>query len=299
VPVADLVIPQRLAETSVTWEGERARDWLAELPRLVAEVGERWDLDVGPPYLPGGAVSWVAPCRRRSDPARLVLKLAMPHPESAAEAAALAAWDGRGAVRLEAHDLERWALLLERCDPGTPIDDDAAGPAVGARLHEAQAPDGIPSLVDVMGRWADEVTARLDRAPALDPGVVALAIETMRTGGGTDDRVLLHGDLNPTNVLRSDRGWLAIDPKPMAGDPAYDGARLILQLAPEVGRDPVAVFGERLRAMAAALGVEPGRVGRWCVADVVVQCTFAAVTGNPDEAVRLGALLPLVVPHAG
>jgi streptomycin 6-kinase len=297
--VGELLIPRRLAETSVAWEGERARGWLRELPGLVGELVEAWDLEVDDPYEPGGAVSWVAPCRRRSDPAPLVLKVQMPHPESEPEARALAAWDGRGAVRLEAHDAGRSGLLLERCDPGTPIDDVAAGPPLAVLLHRAPVPDGVPPLAAVLSGWAEHVEARLDRAPALDRGLVGLALEMMRTGGGTAERVLLHGDLNPTNVLRSARGWLAIDPKPMAGDPAYDGARLVLQLDPEPGRDPVDVFGERIRAMAGGLGVEPERVGRWCVADVVEHCTFAAAGGDWPSAAHHARVLPLVAPHAG
>jgi streptomycin 6-kinase len=297
--VGDLAIPRRLAETSVAWEGERARAWLAELPRLVGELAEVWDLELGAPFEPGGNISWVAPARRRTDGAELVLKVQLPHPESAPEAIALAAWDGRGAVRLEAHDPERCGLLLERCEPGTQIDEVDAGIEVGVRLHEVAVPDGIPALATVMGRWADEVEANVGRVDALDVGVVALALEVLRTGGGTDRCVLLHGDLNPTNVLRSGRGWLAIDPKPMAGDPAFDGARLVLQLDPGPGSDPVAVFGARIRATAARLGVEAAQVGRWCVTDLVELAAFSAAAGDTGRSDELVALVSVVLPHAG
>jgi streptomycin 6-kinase len=37
------------------------------------------------------------------------------------------------------------------------------------------------------------------------------------------DRALIHTDLHYANVLASDREpWLVIDPKPLAGDPAYE-----------------------------------------------------------------------------
>ena len=39
-------------------------------------------------------------------------------------------------------------------------------------------------------------------------------------------RVLLHGDFHPGNVLAAAREpWLAIDCKPLVGDPAYDLAQ--------------------------------------------------------------------------
>jgi streptomycin 6-kinase len=39
--------------------------------------------------------------------------------------------------------------------------------------------------------------------------------------------VVLHGDLHPGNVLRSQRGWLSIDCKPLVGEPAFDIATLL------------------------------------------------------------------------
>ena len=144
---AELVIPPRLAETVVLWEGDAGRVWLDDLPRRVAEVVEAWDLDVGAPFVPGGNISWVAPVRRRADDLDAVLKLQLPHPESDPEAVGLRAWDGDGAVRLYDHDPERCALLIERCTPGAGLREQggtdvavAAGAEIGARLHAAADP---------------------------------------------------------------------------------------------------------------------------------------------------------------
>src|SRR5690606_4449317 len=38
----------------------------------------------------------------------------------------------------------------------------------------------------------------------------------------------LHGDLHHENILLGDRGWLAIDPKGLVGDPVFDVANLFL-----------------------------------------------------------------------
>ena len=110
--------------------------------------------------------------------------------------------------------------------------------------------------------------------------------------------MLLHGDLNPTNVLRSDRGWLAIDPKPMVGDPAFDAARLVLQLAPEEGPDPVTALGARCQRAGAALGVTSSAVARWCVADLVGLATWHIAIGRADEGRRRLDVLSWVLPHA-
>jgi len=36
-------------------------EWLAALPDRVEELTERWGLDLGEPFEPGGNCSWVAP----------------------------------------------------------------------------------------------------------------------------------------------------------------------------------------------------------------------------------------------
>src|SRR5262249_20926873 len=76
-----------------------------------------WQLRLGEAYEPGAAGDAVRATRPDGTP--VVLKLIYPHRESEHEAEALRAWDGDGAVRLLHHDEARWAMLLERCEPGT------------------------------------------------------------------------------------------------------------------------------------------------------------------------------------
>ena len=292
-----LLIPAKLAATVVAWEGEPGRLWLEQLPRLVAEVAAAWELAVGSPFEPGGNISWVAPARRRSDGSAVVLKVQHPHPESEPEADALRAWAGAGAVRLLDRDPDRRALLLERCRPGTSLWDEGgtldaarAGAALGARLHAALPPHGVPSLASVLGRWADEVEHRSARqGPWIDPALVSMGVAVMRSS--SPRHVLLHGDLNPTNVLSAEREpWLAIDPKPMVGDPARDGARLVLQPGP---RGP-AELRDRLGVVAEALHVDTGRLAEWCVADAVEMAISGQATGDPERAARCAAQAAMV-----
>jgi streptomycin 6-kinase len=113
------VIPADLARAA-TKEGRD--DWLAGLPALVARIAADWRIEVGTPFLPGGATAWVAPAR--DDAGKdFVLKVGWPHPEAAHEADGLRTWDGAGAIRLcRVSELaEAMVLLLERCRPGTQL----------------------------------------------------------------------------------------------------------------------------------------------------------------------------------
>lgn len=59
--------------------------------------------------------------------------------------------------------------------------------------------------------------------------------------------IALHGDLHHENIIRSPRGWLAIDPHGLCGDPAFDCANLFYNPR---DRDDLCLDMQRARHMA-------------------------------------------------
>ena len=239
--VGRLVLPGNLVAAA---EAEGRRDWLATaLPAALGQAVQMWSLTVGEPFRPGGQTAWVAPARdalARGAPARdgsggrLVLKIGWPHADAAREADGLRAWAGNGAVRLRAaHDFgDATALLIERCLPGTPLsgrpgpEQDTVVAALLRRLWiEPGAEHPFPSLELMCRRWGEESERRSGSGPVcLDPGLARAGITLFRELAATaTSQVLLCTDLHAGNVLAATREpWLAIDPKPHVGDPAYD-----------------------------------------------------------------------------
>ena len=84
--------------------GDEAREWLAGLPALEAEVAARWDLELGD-ELPGGLLASVRAVRR-ADGTDAVLKLAGPWDRTADEIACLRLWRGGPAPTLLEADEE-------------------------------------------------------------------------------------------------------------------------------------------------------------------------------------------------
>ncbi|GAA2486546.1 aminoglycoside phosphotransferase family protein [Winogradskya humida] len=269
-------------ELSRTRDGRR---WLAALPQLIDEVSDAFGLVLGPP-LRGGSCSWVAPATL-ADGTAVILKIGWPHREMYAEPAALRLWDGHGAVRLFRHDPARHALVLEQCLPGeqlgarimAPADALRIGAGVLRKLWSAGVPENraalpadpatIESLVDVAGDWGDLVTERMTRLrPAYDPGLVAEGARLLHDLPASAPReVVLHGDFNPGNILSSGDGWVAIDPKPLIGDPAYDVAPLLNQIAdPYATADPAGTLRDRIALLAAELDLDRSRIAAWAVA---------------------------------
>lgn len=267
--------------------------WLAGLPRTVAGLAGRWSLRLGEPFLPGGTCAWVAPARTAAG-TQAVLKVGWVHDEAEHEADGLRAWDGRGTVRLlRAHrDGQTQAMLLEPCRPGVPLSRVLPGPEQDAvlagllrRLWIAPPPGGpFRPLGEMCAGWArgflrDYGRARAQGRDQVDPGVaragMALFAELPATAPVT---VLLATDLHHHNVLASEREpWLAIDPKPYTGDPAYDVLQHMLNFPGRLAADPGG-FAARMA------GLDAGRVRLWlfarCVQESVADPDLQAVAAR-------------------
>lgn len=246
-------------------------DWLRRLPRLVAECADSWSLRVGEPFA-GSHVSWVAPAER-PDGAPAVLKLNFPEEESEHEAAALAHWDGLGAVRLLAADEGRRALLVERCEPGTQLwaepDEEKAMRAAAGVLQRlwrpAPARRRFRLLADGASAWARELAEAPYERALVDEAVAFL----LGPGQDQGEPVVLHQDFHGGNVLRAAREpWLAIDPKPLVGEREFDTASLLRDRRWELRADPhpEARIRRRLDLLAAELGLDRERMRGWGIA---------------------------------
>ena len=89
--------------------------WIAELPRVIEDLQQRWSITLGRP-LPGGSSSYVVRVRR-ADGSPAVLKISLLTVQIDREVAVLRRADGRGYARLLDHDLSSGALLLESLGP--------------------------------------------------------------------------------------------------------------------------------------------------------------------------------------
>jgi streptomycin 6-kinase len=256
--------------------GEEGEAWLATVPGTVRVLTDRWSLEVGEPYEPGGQMSWVAPARGQAGE-ELVLKVAWAHPEADHEADGLREWDGDGAARLfaSAEFETTTALLLERCVPGTPLESEPAGEQdvviarLLRRLWREPSPDRtFRPLQEMCDAWADEFEQKaLIAGGDLDPGLARAGIGLFRSLPATAERqVLLCTDLHAGNVLAAQREpWLMVDPKPYVGDPAYDLLQHLLNHDERLLTEPT----DFPRRMADLAGVDPERLLLWLFARCV------------------------------
>jgi streptomycin 6-kinase len=206
-------VPEPFVREISEREDEPGRAWLDALPGLVDHSLGKWALTPSGPVM-HGAVGVVVPVRR-TDETAAVLKISFPHPGNIAEPKALAAWAGRGAVRLLEHDAQAFAMVLEMAGEESLHDlpDAVDRVVVAGRLNcrlAVPAPEGVPSLKGVADGWATEIESRHRRlrSPLADR-LVGRSVETCRELAADQPNLLVHGDMNSAMSSRAvaSLGW--------------------------------------------------------------------------------------------
>ncbi|MFI2379436.1 aminoglycoside phosphotransferase family protein [Streptomyces sp. NPDC018964] len=278
-------VPAELAAAQEKFNKEAGRAFIAALPDLTDAFLHRWNLRVtGAPM--HGVSALVLPVDR-ADGTPAVLKLQVRDHETDGEPVALRLWNGDGAVRLLDHDEPTGTMLLERLDATRMLahqeDVHEAVLVIAsllAHLHTTPAPEGMRHLRDIAPAMLERTPAVLDRIP--DPAarrLVADCAAAVREVTGEPGDRLLHWDLHDENVLASDRApWLAIDPKPLAGDPGFD---LWPALANRFDPDDVTW---RFDAMTDVLALDRARARAWTYGRLLQNCLWEVEEGRPlDE----------------
>jgi streptomycin 6-kinase len=241
--------------------------WLERLPATICELERRWSLRIGARY-EQATCAWVAPAEI-ADGTPAVLKLAMPHMEGLHELQGLQFWNRNPTVQVLASDEALRAMLLERCEPGTPLsqllepEQDVILAWLLRRLRRTPAEPHCFRALSVMTEyWRAETL--LSQAQWPDAVLVREGLDLFNELNRTaTTHVLLATDLHAGNILRAEREpWLVIDPKPFIGDPAYDATQHLFNCLVRLNADPL----ETIRRVAGLLEVDPERVQLWMFA---------------------------------
>ena len=289
--------------------GERAQAWFESLPGVLAACEEKWDVRLEDGPLDNLSYNYIIPGVRR-DGRRIVVKAGLPHEkELFTEMEALRLFAARGAVELLESDRDLAAMLLERLDPGTTLrqvqerDDAEATRLAAPLLREVRGPLPVGSDLPSVADWAQvlqRVKPFLPGSPMRPAWVERAADLVGALHPPAAQAALIHGDLHHDNIVNDTRrGWLAIDPKGLVGDPAYNAARFLNNWW---GTPPTsAAVEQRLRIIADATGFTAERLACWGFVDCVIGNSWTLEDGHADYLwphldTYLGAILPPYLP---
>jgi streptomycin 6-kinase len=188
-------------------------------------------------------------------------------------------------------DEARGFLLLERLRPGATLcsisrDDEAT--RIAARImRELWRPLSADHRFPTVEPWAKELDQLRPRfgggTGPFPPRLVELAESLFRELiASSDAPVLLHGDLHHFNILSAERRpWIAIDPKGLAGEPAYDVGALLRNPNPQLCTD-VEIQRRRIDVLRDELGLDAQRMIRWGVAQAVLSAWWSYEDGESE-----------------
>lgn len=285
--------------------GADAEDWLAALPDLISWATATWDLHVTAVANRIDAFGMSIPARRDSD--RVTLRVAFPDASLADETTALEAWDGNGAVRVLETD-PRGAQLRSAPTPGTSLTlerNEMRALRLAADVLRSlwiAAPAGIQTLAAEVRTWGDSLLERYESVHApFEEHMIRDAEAMFRSFVATQAApVLLHGDVRLDGFVLDGERAVALDAKPLVGEPAFDVASLLRDGPAALVRDTAAGTARmqgRLDQLTDLLDVRAGRVRGWAFAVSVDIGLFAYESGDMDggdlmlEVARLCQLL--------
>ena len=273
--------------------GPTGRDWVAELPALLADLESRWRIRITE-TLTGGTGAFVT-CALTEDGTTVVLKVPVPGARNDRVVRVLTRADGVGYVRLLRHD-DR-ALLVEHLGPSLA----AAGRPVAEQLDllgrllptawQSPGPDDAP--FDKAAGLVEFVEQRLD---GWDGPAVERALEFAQRRSAAfdpDHAVVLHGDPAPVNTLTVPRarrgaelGVVFVDPDAFTGDPAYDPGVALRDWCPQLlsARDPAGLLRGYCATLAAGSGQDPQAVWEWGFLERVSTGLYARSLGAEELA---------------
>lgn len=277
------------ARDSLIHIGEHARRWKLSGATLVAETSASRVYRVE---------------RKREGPA--ALKLLKPEAGDEAAGGDLLDWyGGQGAARVFA--LARDAVLMEWLEGPVLVEQVRNGGDISAaeivcgvvsRLHAPRnmpPPRGLQSLeTRISGMFAADNP--LWPRPARDMLIRAhiIARQLLET---TPEPIVLHGDIHHGNILGSPRGWLAIDPKGLLGDPAYELANCFIN---PWEMTELCMRMERIEALAGLfaekLNLDMARILGFAVVHAVLSACWGLQAGNSIRH-QLAILPRLVAAH--
>ncbi len=265
--------------------GEAGAEWLRHFPATLDDCTKRWSLTLLPAFEPL-SYNFVAPAIRQ-DGTEAVLKLGVPNPELTSEIEALHIYDGRGAVRLLEADPPGGALLLEHLKPGNPLvelEDDQKATEIAAQvMQQLWRPVPAEHNLRAVKEWAlglkrlrDHYRGSTGPFPVkLIEQAEALFAELITS---TDRLVVLHGDLHHWNILSAQRQpWLALDPKGVVGDRAFEIAAWMHNPVDAVQGWPNLdkILARRLDQFSEILGIDCQRLLGWSIAQTVLSAWWS------------------------
>jgi len=271
--------------------------FIETLPELIAQASGKWGLSEVRPVA-NLSYNFVAFAKQRPSPkgrvqgeGDVVLKIGLPDRELKSGMAALRFFNGSGACRLVECDEEKGFLLLERLRPGEMLstlkDDDEATHIAIEVMQNLWRPAPEANEFIQLSEWFDglkKIRPHFGGGTGPFPKELLERVESFLPELFADRNIkLMHGDFHHFNVLSSERGWLAIDPKGVVGPAGYEIGPFMINPWNSIsdGSRFKARVERRVSILSERLGFEREKIIKWSMAHAILSAWWS-IEDNSD-----------------
>lgn len=289
-----------LRKTIINARGQSGKKWYDHLPETIQVLEAHWSLN---DIQPVTNMSWnyVAFAKQNDKP--VVLKISADKESIHHEYQALQHFSGIGAITVIDFHPKYHALLLQKAVPGT--------------LLKCNHPK---NMIDVINSYANVVRdLRLAKTPKHtfhharklyeaidsidDPRVPSHYIDKAKHIRNwifetTTDEYVCHGDLHLENIIKHEKQWLAIDPKGIIGEMAFEASAfdLLNEHENHATQQITNILAERIQQLASALNLNEERLIAWIFLRTMLSIQwFLEDKGDPTKMLKMAEhLCPII-----
>lgn len=262
--------------------GDKGKKWLADLPRAVEKLAQKYHLERLTP-VSNMSFNYVASGFQHAQP--IILKLGLNEQDLTNEKNCLLAFTKHSAAKVIAY--KKNVILMERAVPGTTLKSYFPNREIESTKIICQLIDKLRTISMPEQNTFHSVESLLDalnKQSAIPQNILIksrkLRDELLAT---TEKRVLLHGDLHHENILRNGNDWLIIDPKGFIGDSTFELAAYMCNPIPDLLEDDSCkhIIETRIKQCSALLNIPEERIKNWSYVKATL-CWSWALEDNLD-----------------
>lgn len=284
-----------------TW-GDLGQAWLEQLPGIITLLSEHWNLSAIKPvaHIRYNYVAYAI----KNGTLPTVLKISCDQDLIRNEHRALMIFSGHASVKVIDFHREHNALLLERITPGTLLKTDylitinstiESYAKIARELAQHQLRNK-PSLAGCthVADWCQALNRITDPCIKSDWVNYGKKLQNCLLAS-MDPKYLCHGDLHLENIIQHKDNWVAIDPKGVMGELAFEVSAFDFIDSSEWDDSDeliVAKLLTRVTQLAKAISIDRDRLLRWLFLRSVISAQwFIEDNDDPSQMLRLITIL--------
>jgi streptomycin 6-kinase len=286
-----------LEKNAINVWGERGRLWINQLPEIIAQLSQHWDLyDIKP--VDNMSYNYVAKAIQKINKP-VVLKISCDQQLIEDEYNALKHFKGQGSIKVLNIHHDWHALLLEQAIPGDILKEHYSENISGTIKIYTDVVKALASQVRPSGcqytpvkKWCEAIDRIHDTR--IEPSLLIKA-KVLRDFllSSIEKEYLCHGDLHLENIIHHENQWLSIDPKGVIGEIAFEAAAFDLIDDSEWSEHQLIQdkILHRTHLIASLLHINHDRLLAWMYLRVIISAQwFIEDQGNPDKMLKLASV---------